>query len=100
MKVKYDKKRTTVTREDETTVIDVEQLEPTDPSLPQSGPVRQMLDANQLDAVIRITGNFAVGTHKVKATTQNTQIGGITLGGNVAVGTGGLVLRQMGFSFG
>lgn len=53
-----------------------------------------------LDAVIRITGNFAVGNHKINATTENTQIGGLTLGGNLAVGTGGLVLRQMGFSFG
>ena len=98
--VKYDKKRTTVTREDGTIIIDVEQLDPTDSSLPKSGPVRQKLDTNQLDGIIRITGNFSVDKHKVKATTEKTEIGGYTLGGNLSVKSGGLVLRQNGLSFG
>ena len=98
--VKYEKKRTTVTREDGTIVIDVEQLEPNDPSLPHSGPVKEILNEYQLDAVIRITGNFAVVNYQIKATTENIQIGGTTFSGNLAVGTGGLVLRQSGFSFG
>jgi hypothetical protein len=98
--VKCDKKRTTVTREDGTIVIDIEQLDPSDPSVPQTGPMREMLNKNQLEAVIRVTGNFAVGDYKVKATTENIQIGGMTIGGNLSVGTGGLVLRQMGISFG
>lgn len=100
VRVSYSKKRTTVTREDGTVVIDVEQLEPHDPSLPQSGPVRGMLNTYQLDAVIRITGNFSVGNYQVQATTINIKINGTDISGNLLVGTGGLVLRQTGISFG
>lgn len=100
IKVMYDKKRTYVTKEDETIVIEIEQLDTNDLSLPQSGPVAEMLNSNQLDAVIRVTGNFIVGDYKVVATTENTKIGGNTFDGNLAVGTSGLVLKQTGISFG
>ena len=97
--VHYDKQRTTVIREDGVIVIDVEQLEPTDPSLPQDGPVRKALDSGQLDAIIRITGNFSVGDNKLEATTEGLKFGGNMMGGNLSIGTGGLVLGPMGFSF-
>lgn len=99
VKVIYDKKRTTVIKNDGTVVIDVEQLDPLDESLPNTGPVRQALDANLLDGIIRITGNFSVGEYSIKATIEKTEVGGVTMNGNLSVGTGGIVLDHMGISF-
>lgn len=99
VKISYTKEQTTVRRPDGSIIIDIELLRNNDPSLPSAGPVRQALDSYKLDAIIRITGNYMAGKHKVQSTTEKTTIGYITMGGNLAIGTGGIVLRDMGFSF-
>jgi len=57
-----------------------------------------MLRQGNLEAIIRITGDFYAGPFKLKVDSQSLQVGGITFGGNLMVGTGGLKLTSMGFS--
>ena len=96
--VHYDHKLTHVTRRDGSTVIKIEQIESEDPSLPRSGPVYKALQSESFDAIIRITGDFYAGQYHLKVTTETLQVGGLTLSGNLKVGTGGLILTPMGFA--
>lgn len=93
--IKYSKSRTTILRPDESIIIDVELLEPNDPSLP----ARQQVAYDKLDGIIRITGNYMVGEHKVHSTVDGTKIGYLSMGGNVSFGSGGLILTNNGFMF-
>lgn len=97
--IKSDKNRTTVMRDDGDIVIDVEQLKPDDPSLPQTGFIKDRLQAGDLDTVLRITGNFKVGNYQLKVSTKGIEIGGILFSENLSEGAGGLVLTPMGISF-
>lgn len=96
--VHYDHRLTHVTREDGSTVIKIEQIESDDPSLPKNGPVYNALHHETFDAVIRITGDFFAGPFHLKADEKILHIGGISLSGNLMVGTGGLRLTSMGFA--
>ena len=87
---------TQATRKDGSLIIRVEELPPTDPSLPQGPPVSAALAS--VDGILRITGDFYAGSHHVIATTTHTQIGGFILVGNVSIGTGGLRLTNNGFA--
>lgn len=99
LKVVCDKKITQVTREDESTVIKIEQVESKDSTLPQDGPVHDMLWNGEFDSVIRITGEFYAGPYKLTIDNKSLKVGGVTLEGNLSVGTGGLRLTSMGLSF-
>ena len=99
IKVEFDKTQTVVYREDGSIVIKVEQLDSNDASLPINGPVREYLDSGKIEAVIRITGKFDVGKWQIESTTEGNMINTNRFGGNLSIGTGGLVLRQNGFSF-
>jgi len=96
--VSQDKKRMTAKRADGTLIIKVEQLEVTDESLPKTGPVRELLDKNPVDAILRITGNFHAGGHKLMADNSKLMIDTNTLMGNLSVGIGGLKLTAGGFA--
>jgi hypothetical protein len=96
--VEYNQKLTHIKREDNSTVIKIEQIENNDLTLPQEGPVFEFLRKEKLDVIIRITGNFYAGPFKLMVDNQYLRVGGITLGGNLSVRTGGLMLTSMGFS--
>ena len=95
--VKYDHKVTDVKRDDGSTVIRIEQIEKEDPTLPQTGPVHDALNKESFDAIIRITGEFYAGPYRLKVDNENLHIGGNTIGGNLSIGTGGLLLTPSGF---
>jgi hypothetical protein len=94
----YNHKNTHIKREDGSTIIKIEQLETNDSTLPQSGPVHEALMKGQFEAIIRITGNFYAGSHLLNVDTNSLKVGGVTSGGNLSIGTGGLKLTSMGFS--
>ncbi|MDX1364039.1 MAG: hypothetical protein R3243_07465 [Arenibacter latericius] len=96
--VSQDKKRMTAKRADGTLIIGVEQLKVTDQSLPQNGPIKELLDKNPVDAILRITGNFHAGGHKLVADNEKLRVDTNTLAGNLSVGTGGLKLTADGFA--
>ncbi len=97
IKVHYDHKVTHVKRDDDTTVIKIEQIESNDPSLPQSGLVSDTLKRGSFDAILRITGDFYAGPFRLKVDEKALKVGGITSSGNLMIGTGGLRLTAMGF---
>ncbi|MEX0608278.1 MAG: hypothetical protein WD016_12805 [Balneolaceae bacterium] len=98
IKIESVKKNIIAKRTDGNLIIKVEQIESDNPTLPKSGPIPELLKTNQVDAILRITGNFYAGNFKVKIDNENMQVGGITLSGNLNVGTGGMRITQMGFS--
>ena len=94
--VQYEPGYTQATRKDGSLVIRVEELPPTDPSLPQYPPVSAALAG--VDGILRITGDFYAGSHHLIVTTTQAQIGGLTFVGNVSIGTGGIRLTNSGFA--
>lgn len=96
--VHYDHKVTHLTRNDESTVLKIEQIEKDDSTLPQSGPVGEALHKENFDAIIRITGDFFAGPFRLKVDNEALTVGGITSRGNLMIRTGGLRLTSMGFS--
>jgi len=96
--IESDKGNLIATRTDGSLIIKVEQIENDNPTLPKSGPIPGLLKTNQVDAILRITGDFYAGDFKVSMDDENMQIGGISLSGNLNVGTGGMRITQMGFS--
>jgi hypothetical protein len=101
--VEYSREQTLVTRADGSTIIKVEQIDPNDPMLPSNGPVRDFLDKNPIDAIIRITGEFYAGdcllTIGEKKTFIKSGMMEIEINGNLSVGTSGIRLSNIGFSF-
>ncbi|SRX75775.1 hypothetical protein [Aequorivita antarctica] len=98
IQIESDKKNLIAKRSDGSLIIKIEQIESDNPTLPKSGPIPELLKTNQVDAILRITGNFYAGDFKVNIDNENMNIGGVTLGGNLSVGTGGMRITQMGFS--
>jgi hypothetical protein len=97
IKVHYDHKVTHVTRDDESTVLKIEQIEKEDSTLPQSGPVSEALDKETFDAIIRITGDFYAGPYKLEVDNKTLKVGGIEIYGNLKIGGGGIMLSSRGF---
>ena len=98
IEIESNKTHLVAKRPDGSLIIKVEQIENDNPTLPKSGPISNLLKQNPVDAILRITGKFYAGNFKVNIDNENMQIGGITLGGNLAVGTGGMRITPMGFS--
>lgn len=96
--VEVDKTKTTAKRSNGSTIIEVEQLDSNHESLPKSGPIKDFLINNPLDAVLRITGDFYAGGNKLYADSSKLMIGTNTISGNLMIGTGGLLLTQGGFA--
>lgn len=88
-----------VIRQDGTVIIKIEQINDTDPLIPQDGPIKGHLDKENIDTILRITGNYYAGDYLVTSDETVFKVGPITLSGNLAIGTGGLQLTNMGFSF-
>ncbi|GIJ95667.1 hypothetical protein [Capnocytophaga stomatis] len=85
-------------REDNSTIIKIEQITPNDHSLPKSGPIPEMLKKYPIDAILRITGDFYAGDYHIFANNYEMIIGGgITIAGGLSVGTDGMILTSMGF---
>lgn len=93
-----DKETFIAKRPDGSLIIKVEQIQNDNPALPKTGPIPEHLKNNQVDAILKITGNFYAGDFKVNIDDENMQIGGITLGGNLSIGTGGMQITNMGFA--
>jgi len=85
-----------VFRADGTIVVKIEELSPNDPRLPKSNQVTGAL--LEVDAILQIIGNFYAGPHLVRATESELRVGGLTMSGNLLIGTGGLKLRESGFA--
>ncbi|MFI0431029.1 hypothetical protein [Mariniflexile sp. HMF6888] len=98
IQIESDKKILLAKRSDGSPIIKIEQIENDNPTLPKSGPISEELKTNQVDAILRITGNFYAGDFKVDIDDVNMKIDGIMLGGNLSVGTGGMQITPMGFS--
>ena len=98
VKVEQSKDKMTAMRADDTIIIKVEQLNADHVSLPKSGPIRELLNNNPIDAILRITGDFQAGGHRLIADNSKLLIDTNTLIGNLMVGTGGLKLTNMGFA--
>ena len=98
IKVHCDHKVTHVKRDDDTTVLKIEQIESNDPSLPQSGPVYNALKKEYFDAILRITGDFYAGPFRLRVDERALKVGGITSSGNLMIRTGGLKLTATGFA--
>lgn len=81
-----------VKRADGSLVIRVEELDRDTLGIDDSGPVADALD--EVDAILRITGNFQAGPYRVIADNSQLQVGGITFSGNVKIGGGGLHLSE------
>lgn len=96
--IESDKKKLIANRLDGSLIIKIEQIKNDNPTLPKSGPIPELLKKNPVDSILRITGDFYAGDFKVNINLEKMVIGGITLEGNLSVGTGGLKLTQMGFS--
>lgn len=99
VKVEYTKKLTNVTREDGSTIIKIEQVENTDSTLPQDGPVYEKLKNEKFDSILRITGDFYAGSFKIKLDNQSLIVNTNTFRGNLKEGKGGIRLTSMGFAF-
>lgn len=97
VEVEGDKQYIKATRPDGSTIIKVEQIDTNDPSLPDSGPVKNALDRNPVDAILRITGDFYAGNFHLFADNSMLKIGGIMVIGNLKIGTGGMRLTSEGF---
>lgn len=98
IEIESDKTHLIAKRPNGSLIIKIEQLETDNPTFPQSGPIPEQLKKNPVDAILRITGDFYAGDFKVHIDNDRMQIGGITLGGNLSIGTGGMQITQMGFS--
>ena len=85
-----------VRRADGNLVIKVEELDRDDLNVPDSGPVARALEPalEKVEAILRITGDFQAGPHRVKASTTQLQIGGLISSGNLMIGGGGLHLSH------
>lgn len=83
-------------RDSGSTIIRIEELQLSDPHLPQKEPAATNL--KKVDGVLRITGDFFAGPHHVVVTPEETKIGGITVSGNVSIETKGIQLSRHGFA--
>ena len=98
IQIESDKKNLIAKRPDGSLIIKIEQIENDNPTLPKLGPIPEQLKKNPVDAILRIIGDFYAGDFKVNIDNEKMQIGGITLSGNLNVGTGEMRITQMGFS--
>ena len=98
VKIVQDKKIMSAKRADGTIIIQVEQIELNNESLPKDGPVKKVLEDNKVDAILRITGDFYAGRHKLIADNSKLLLDTNTLSGNLMIGTGGLKLTAGGFA--
>lgn len=97
--IEGDKRYVVATRSNGSTIIKVEQVDPRDPSLPNNGPVRNIIDSGKIDAILRITGTFVVGDYLLEISNSSMSINTNVLMGNLNMGTGGLRLGERGFDF-
>jgi len=86
-----------VRRLDGSLVIKVEELDRDTLKVPISGPFVEALE--QVEAIIQITGDFQAGPYRVRATTTQLQVGGITFSHNMRIGSSGLHLSTKGIAF-
>jgi hypothetical protein len=99
--VDCSKTETIVRRPDNSIIIKVEQIDPSDETLPKEGPVRMAIDSKLIQAIIRITGDFRVDSTQVFISNDELRVdGGGTLKGNLKTGGDFLMLHpEGGFSF-
>lgn len=91
----------TVRRQDGSIVLKVEQLEPNDVKLKDSKLVTEALRQTGLDAVIKIEGDFTILGVKVIINDMTISIGGISMSGNLIMGTrSGITMSKGGLSLG
>lgn len=97
--VEVDKKHTLVTREDGSTVIKIEQLEVAS-VIPSTSPsfLLEAMKEFEVEAAIRITGEFYAGPYLLQVDERQVKIGNITLMGNTKIGSRGILLTEMGFA--
>jgi hypothetical protein len=99
IKVDRQPRQTLVTRADGSLIVKIEQLEPDAYFRPTGGPLQAFFAEHPVEAVIRITGDFYAGTHRVQAALGASPAGGDMLhGAIVAVTPGDLRLTPFGFS--
>ena len=85
-----------VLRADGTLVIKAEEIDrDVLKNVPDSGPLPLALE--KVEAILRITGDFQAGPHRVRASITQVQVGNIILAGNIMIGGGGLHLSNEGF---
>lgn len=111
--VTANNKQTIVTRQDGSTIVNIEQLELDSNKLLEFEPLKKTLagfpphmieykykslEAITIDAVIQITGNFFAGQFQISLGKDFSKIGGVQTGGNLMMGTGGIRLSNNGFS--
>ncbi len=96
LKVDNIEKGIKICRADGSTVIKIEELLPDDSRLPKSNRVVKAL--REIDAILRITGNFYAGPYLIRASESELRVGVLTLSGNLKIGTGGLKLSESGFA--
>jgi hypothetical protein len=101
IKIESSKTETIVRRPDNSIIIKVEQIDPSDESLPKNGPVKMALDSNLIEAIIRITGDFRVDTTNVIISNDELKVENSgTLKGSLKTNGDFLVLHpEGGFSF-
>ena len=98
--ITHNKTETRIQRANGSTVICIEQFAPDKKLIPNLERIEELIQQGKIpsiDAVIRITGDFYAGKHHLKINDKETVIGGLTLGGNISVGTAGIALTNMGF---
>lgn len=96
--VTCERGETTVIRNDGSLVIKIEQIDNEAANLPSQGPVAEFLEHNELDAIIRITGDFNAGSIPISVDTDRVLVGSITIGGNLSIGSGGITISKNGIS--
>ncbi|NJC27640.1 hypothetical protein [Neolewinella antarctica] len=94
----FNEKEISATRPDGSVIIKIEQLKDDDSTLPKSGPIREQLKENPVDAILRITGNFYAGDFEVNIDNESMKIDDATVNGNLSIGTGGMQITRQGFS--
>lgn len=98
--VKVDRQpgHTLVTRADGSLIVKVEQLEPDASFRPVSGPLQAFFAQHPVEAVIRITGEFYAGKHRIRAVAGAAPAGGMLREAIPAAPSDGLRLTPFGFS--
>lgn len=100
MGVKVDRQpsHTLVTRADGSLIVKVGLPEPDASFRPADGPLQAFFAQHPVEAVIRITGEFYAGTHRIRAASGAVPAGGVPREAVPAVASGGLRLTPFGFS--
>ncbi|WP_099368078.1 hypothetical protein [Sphingobacterium sp. 1.A.4] len=100
IQVEFDKKHTTVTQQDGSLILKVEQLTLEESKILNVYWIKDYVESNGIEAVINITGIFQIEGNIIYATDERLILNEAIIAGNTCAGTNGLVINGNSISIG